>query len=163
MLANPRQKDGRVVASRHLWNHLSRNLQSFFVSECPICKSSREGKPILCQRDAELQPCSVIALVPSQGWLPPMTARLSQELHFLGSHSTWEYATWPVDPVILFSSIKQGSFLNSVSESSMRSKNILMSCPSSHLMSPSSASYICVCICLPFPSLQLLVGQILEV
>lgn len=45
----------------------------------------------------------------------------------------------------------------------MRSKNILMTCPSPQQVSPSSASYICVFICLPFHPLQLLVGQILEV
>lgn len=44
------------------------------MSESPTCKSSREAKPTLCQRAMKLQPCSVIALVPSQGWLSLMTA-----------------------------------------------------------------------------------------
>lgn len=80
MLGNLRQKDGRDLASRHLLNHLSQQESSeVFGSESPICKATGKASPILCQRETKLQPCYVLALVPLQGWLPPMTARFHQE------------------------------------------------------------------------------------
>lgn len=79
MLGNLRQKDGGDLASRHLLNHHGRNLQSFLGQSLLSVKATGKANPVLRQREMKLQPCSVLMLVLSEGWLPPMRARFHQK------------------------------------------------------------------------------------